>query len=270
MTDDLTFAAACRAVEEVLPRFAELVRRSHGVTAPAIGTWSLPEVACHLSHVIEKDTDSLARRELPTIELSPAAVGVQTNAMLADDTERDTKVLADRIDALCATFLELKGNPPTGMVTWIGGTQLPPSAVACHLLEEVLVHGYDVATAARTRWPIEPAHAALAIIGGAVPIIAASPPSWVKPNYDPRVRARVEFRLRGFDRFALALDNGLCAESPPTRSRADAYLSADPASLLLVMLGRQSHWHAVMRGKFLLWGRRPQAMLTLLHNILPP
>jgi len=142
--------------------------------------------------------------------------------------------------------------------------------VACHLLEELLVHGYDVAKAARTRWRIAPAHAALAIVGGAVPILSASPGSWVKPSYDPHVRARVEFRLRGHERFVLELDNGLHVELPPARSRADAYLSADPAGLLLVMLGRQSEWGALVRGKVIAWGRRPQALFALLGNISPP
>jgi hypothetical protein len=142
--------------------------------------------------------------------------------------------------------------------------------VACHLLEELLVHGYDAAKAARTRWRIAPAHAALAIVGGAVPIMSASPQSWVKPTYDPKARSRIEIRLRGHERFVLALDNGLHVESPPARSRADAYLSADPAALLLVMLGRRSRWGALVRGNVIAWGRRPQALFTLLGSTSPP
>src|SRR4051812_3713901 len=270
MSESDTFERACAAIDVVLPRFAGVVRRGSGASATAIGSWSLPEVACHVSHVIEKDTDALVRRPLPDVELSPSAVGVMTNVMLDQDRERDVTVLADRLEALGATFLELRANPPREPVTWIGGTKLPPSAVACHLLEELLVHGYDAATAARAQWPIERAHAALAIVGAALPIIAASPESWLSHRYDPRIRARVEFRLRGFERYALALDDGLHVEIPLTRAKADAYLSADPAALLLVMLGRQSQWHALMRGKVMVWGRRPQALLTLLRSITPP
>ena len=254
----------------MLPRFTELLRRNRGVTATAIGSWTLPEVACHVSHVIEKDTDALTGRPLPDVELSPAAVAVATNSMLDDDPERDLTMLADRIDALGATFLRLQEDPPRDAVTWIGGTQLPPHAVACHLLEELLVHGYDAANAARTRWRIEPEHAALAIVGAAVPIMSASPRSWVRPSCDPRVRARVQFRLRGHERFVLALDNGLHVEVPPARSGADAYLSADPAELLLVMLGRHSRWSALARGKVMAWGRRPQALNTVLGSLSPP
>src|SRR4051794_17370799 len=249
MPGDPMFAAACAAIEDVLPRFAELVRRSPGVTATAVGTWTLPDVACHVSHVIAKNTDALFRRPLPDVELSPGAVGVMTNVMLDADTERDVAALTDRIDALGSAFFELLEDPPTAPITWIGGVQLPPSAVACHLLEELLVHGYDVATAANAKWPIEPAYAALAILGAAAPIVNSKPEAWVRPGYETDIRAGVEFRLRGFDRFALRLDNGLHAEHPPAQPRADFYVSAHPSELLLIMLGRQSHWHAFFRGK---------------------
>jgi hypothetical protein len=269
MTNSM-FAEACVAIEDVLPRFTEVLRSNPDVTARAVGSWTLPEVACHVSHVIEKDTDALCGRPLPDVELSPAAVAVATNSMLDDDPERDLKALAARIDALGATFLAVRADPPTSAVSWIGGTQLLPYAVACHLLEELLVHGYDVARAARTRWRIEPAHAALAIVGAAVPIMSASPGSWVKASYDPSVRARLEIRLRSHERFVLELDNGLHVELPPAHSHADAYLSADPAALLLVMLGRQSKWGALARGKAIAWGRRPGAMLTLFGNTSHP
>lgn len=270
MNDQRSFDAACAAVSEVLPRFTALLREHRGATGTAVGTWSLPDVACHVSHVVEKDTDALRRRDLPFVALSPSDVAVMTNSMLADDPERDLAALADRIDALGAEFLELRNDPPREQVTWVGGTQLPPSAVACHLLEEVLVHGHDAATAVGSKWPIKAGHAALAITGAAVPIIAASPQSFIRPGVDPSVRARVQVRLRGFDRFTLQIGDGLHAELPPTDSRADAFMSADPAALLLVMLGRQSQWRPVLRGKLMAWGRRPQALRTLLRSMSPP
>ena len=270
MNEGTTFADACAAIEEVLPRFTELLRRNHSVTTSAIGDWTLPEVACHVSHVISKDTDSLAGRMLPDVELSPAAVGVATNEMLADDPERDLVVLADRIDTLGATFLALRAHPPTAPVIWIGGTKLAPSAVACHLLEELLVHGHDVARAAGTRWRTEPRHAALAILGAAVPIIAASPQSWLRPGYEPHRRVRVQFRLRGHGSYAIALDDGLAIEMPPAQSHADAYLSADPSALLLLLLGRISPLRTVATGKAFVWGRRPQALQTVRKAMLPP
>ena len=54
-----TFAEACGAIEDVLPQFTDMLRSNRGVTATAVGSWTLPEVACHVSHVIEKDTELL-------------------------------------------------------------------------------------------------------------------------------------------------------------------------------------------------------------------
>ena len=265
-----TFTEACAGIADVLPRFTALLRANPDVTAIAVGSWTLPEVACHMSHVIATDTDALTGQQLPDVELSPDAVAAWTNSMLQEDDERDLTVLADRIDSLGATFLELQHDPPGDTVRWIGGVQLPPSAVACHLLEELVLHGYDAAKAARVRWRITPAQAALATVGAGLPILSASPQSWVKPGYDRRRSARVEFRLRGHERFVLELDEGLRVEFPPAHARADAYLSGDPMALLLVFFGRQSKLDAVVRGKVIAWGRRPQALFTLLGNTSSP
>lgn len=265
-----TFAEAQLAIAQVLPQLTDMLRRHPEVTRTAVGRWTLPEVACHVSHAIEKDTDAVLGRPLPSVDLSPAAVAAWTESMLTDDQERDVTVLAERIDTLGAAFLDIGEDPPAGPVSWIGGAELPPSAVACHLLEELLVHGFDIAKAARRSWHIEPGHAALAITGAAVPIIAARPQSWVKPNHNPLARARVEIRLRQHERFALVLDRGLRAELPPSPTHPDAVISAAPDELLLVMLGRRSHWRALLRGRVVAWGRRPQAVLTLLGNINPP
>ena len=68
----------------------------------------------------------------------------------------------------------------------------------------------------------------------------------------------------------MELDNGSHVEIPPARSRADVYVSADPAELLLLMLGRRSNWSALIRGKVIAWGRRPQAVFAFLRNTSPP
>jgi putative sterol carrier protein len=270
-TGTAVFTDACRAIDVVLQRLTELLRRTDAASRPAIGSWSLAETASHISHVIQADTDAVTGVPMPEAELNPAAVRVLTAEMLADDPERDLNVLADRIDALGAGFVALSASPPIDPVTWLGGIQLPPSAVACHLLEELLVHGFDIASAARASWRIEPSYAALAILGAALPIIGTSPESWIRPGRAEGVRARIEFRLRGYDRFAWVIDDGqLSVEAPPAKVPADAYLSAAPAELLLVMLGRRNPWRALLGGKVLVWGRRPQAFLAMQRAVSPP
>lgn len=261
------FDEARDAVSEVLPRVTALLRGASDSARSAVGHWTIPDVACHLSHAVALDTAALDGGPLPEVEPTPTGTTAWTTSMLSADPERCLASLADRLDALGAAFLETR--PPSGTVRWMGGVDLAPSAVACHLLAELLVHGHDVAGAARVRWPIRPAHAALAVVGGGIPIINACPDLWVRHPVDAARRARVELHLRGHDRFTLSLDQRLTAELPPAGA-ADAHLAIAPDQALLIFFGRRSPWRVAASGRAFVWGRRPQALVTLLGAITSP
>src|SRR5207237_5895009 len=142
----------------------------------------------------------------PTVTVSTASVAELTATMLADDSERDPAVLADRIDAVALEFDEVAADCRLGTVTWLGGARLAPSTVACHLLEEFLVHGHDIAHAGGRPWPIERRHALLAIEGAALPIITALPTSFLNAERAGSLRARIDIRLRGGGRAVLVVD----------------------------------------------------------------
>jgi hypothetical protein len=264
---DLTDART--AIAAITPSFVRLVRES-AHDGPVVGHWGTGDVACHVSHVITADTEALAGRPPPPTELTPPAVAVLTDAMLADDPERDAGVLADRIEALLADFLAVNDTPASEQVTWLGDVRLPASAVACHLLEELLVHGFDLATATNGAWTIAPAHAALAIAGAAVPIVtAAGPMAFVNPNRAQGFRARFDVRLRGHQRFIFVFDDGMTIEDD-TSEPVDAHVSADPVSMLLLMLRRVSAPRAILGGKITVWGRRPWRLRRMLTVMTPP
>ena len=265
---EVSFESARDALAEVLPSLTQMLRKQRDGSARAVGTWTVGDVAAHLSHVIERDRDSLFGRPLPAVELRPAAIAGLTDEMLSADSERDPHALADRLDALGQAFVSV--TPPRGLVTWIGQTKIAASAVASHLLLETLVHGYDIARAAGEPWQIEAPHARLAIVGGALPIIAASPESWISSARPGTTRARVELRLRGRDHFVLELDQTLTVEMAPRHRRADVHVSAELAVLLLVMLGRLSPMRELLSGRLFVWGRRPAAAFRLMNNVSPP
>jgi hypothetical protein len=263
----VTFREAQDAVGDVLTRFTTLLRRLDVSPRPALGHWSVPDVACHVSHVVDIDTTALDGGALPEVEPTPAGAAAWNASTLSVDAERDLTALADRIDARGAAFLER--SPTATASDWMFGVRLAPSAVACHLLAEVLLHGHDIAGAAGAAWPIEPAHAALAIVGGGVPIINACPDLWVRHPVDPKARARVELRLRPRHRLTLALDQHLHAELPPA-GRADAHLAISADQALLIFFGRRSPWRVAATGGAWVWGRRPWALLTLLAAMTSP
>src|SRR5205823_9713573 len=116
-----TLVDARAALREVVPEFVRLVRSIPDPNAAAVGTWRVGDVAAHVSHVCGADTDALAGRTLPAVTVSTASVAELTAAMLADDSERDPAVLADRIGALADAFDEVAARCEAHTVTWLGG-----------------------------------------------------------------------------------------------------------------------------------------------------
>ncbi len=267
MDETTTFDEARDAVGDVLPRLTALLRRVPDGSRPAVGQWDVSDVACHLSHAVELDATALDGRPVPVVAPTPTGTTAWTGAMLSADPERCLAALADRIDDRGAAFLAT--SPPAGTVRWLGGVDLAPATVACHLLAELLVHGHDVARAVGAPWPIHPGHAALAVVGGGIPLINACPDLWVRDPDDAARRARVELHLRGHERFTLSLDRRLTAELPSARA-VDVHLSIAPDQALLLFFGRRSPWRVAASGRAFVWGRRPQALLTLLGAITSP
>jgi uncharacterized protein (TIGR03083 family) len=237
---------------------------------PALGAWRVGEVACHLSHVFRVDTDALAGRPVPVTELRPDAVAAMNEAQLAADPQRDPAALAERIETLLGEFLEVSRAPAADPVTWLDDVRIPASVAACHLLVEVLVHGWDIATTGGRAWEIAPHHAALALMGAGGPILnAAGPQAFVNRKRAQGFRARFDIRLRGQGRVSFDFDDGFRVGGP-TRGPVDASVSAEPSAALLLMLGRVSVARLALQGKVFAWGRRPWLLRRALAVITPP
>ena len=266
-----TLAEARAALREVVPRLVALVRSVRDPNAASVGTWTVGDVAAHLSHGFRADTDAIAGRPVPEAIVTKAGIAEATAKILVEDAERDPLLLADRITTLAAEFDDVAARSRSATVDWLQGTRLPPSAVACHLLNECLVHGHDIAKATGRPWPISRHHALLAIEAFVLPLIAALPPTaLMNQEQAGSFRARIELRLRGggrtvmvFDRGALTLDTGRARD-------VDAHISADPPTLLLVLIGRQGIGKPLLEGKLAAWGPRPWKVTRMLTVMSPP
>jgi hypothetical protein len=191
--------------------------------------------------------------------------------LLAEDGERDPAALADRIGTLANEFDDVASRSREATIDWLQGTRLPPSAVACHLLEECLVHGHDIARATGRPWPIQPQHALLAVEGGALPLIAALPPAaFVDQEKAGSFRARFEIHLRGGGSTVLVFDHGSLTLDAAGTPDVDAHISADPTALMLVFIGRQGIWKPLLGGQLAAWGRQPWKLARMLTAISPP
>jgi len=259
------------ALLDVVPSLVTLVRNVVDANAVSVGTWTVGDVAAHLSQVFRFDTDAIAGRPVPEAIVTTAGM-VEVNAkLLAEDGERDPAVLADRIGTFANEFDDVVSCSRAATVDWLQGVRLPPAVVACHLLEECLMHGHDIARATGQSWPIQRHHALLAVEGGALPLIAALPPTaFVNQDKAGSFRARVDLRLRGGGRTLLVFDRGTLTLEAEYARDIDAHISADPAALMLLFIGRQSLWKPLLSGKIAARGRRPWKLHRMLTAISPP
>lgn len=266
-----TLAQARAAFRDLVPSLVALVRSAPDANAASVGTWTVGDVAAHLSHVFRSDTDAIAGRPVPEATVTKAGIADATEKLLAEDGERDPALLADRISALANEFDDVASRSQSASVDWLQGIRLPPSAVACHLLSECLIHGHDIAEATGRPWRIQRHHALLALESGVFPLIAALPPSaFLNQEKAGSFRARVELRLRGGRGTVMAFDRGSLTLDSIDGCDVDAHISADPAVLMLVFIGRQGIWKPLVEGKLAAWGRRPWKLTRMLTIMSPP
>jgi hypothetical protein len=261
----IDWAEARGAVEVAVGRLGALLRSVDDPAAPALGQWSVAEVATHLSHafaIVPALALPEARPFLDDLWEQPAF----TVGRVADDAERDLGVLADLIEVRAGEFLRATGTRAADdPCPWlVEGATVPLTVLTCHLLNEAVMHGYDIAKADRKPWSIDRAHAALILEGFLVPVFQAlDPKALVNPDKVAGVRARYDIRLRGASRFSMVFADAAMTVEGPSTGKVDCHLSVDPAAFLLVAWGRISQWQAIPRGQLLAWGRRPWMGLRL-------
>lgn len=271
---DVDWAKAREALRVEEARVAALVRSIRNPGAHAVGTWTVGDVAMHLTQGL-LIVPGLARgdmadvhRVLPALADRPSLSPLGDVWELADltvlgvgtDPERDPGVLADRIEARAAAFLEEAAQHTADeRRAWlVEGTSLPLPVFTCHLLNEAIMHGYDIAKAEGRPWSIDPAHAAMVFDGFIWPVFASlAPRTMVDQANAAGLRATYDVRVKGGNRYHFVFDDGALSIEPPSSRRVDCHIWADPVAFLLVAYQRQSQWEAIAKGKLLAWGRKP-------------
>lgn len=261
------------ALRDEVHRVTTLLRSIRDPAAPAVGGWNLAETAMHLSQVWLV-APGLARQDLSGIyEVMPSLAGTAGDSLIRDiweladvtdlgvrsDHERDCGVLADRIDARAQEYFEeCAGSSADELRPWlVEGSTARLSTLTCYLLNETVVHGYDIARADQRRWKIEPSHAAMVLAGFIVPVIQALDSGALVSDRAAGVRASYDLRIRGGSRFHLVFDSMTLRVDEPSSRGADCHISADPIAFLMVLWGRQSQWKAIANGRLTAWGRKP-------------
>lgn len=248
----------CDALETASARFVAMLRRGPDPSAPAVGVWTVGETAAHVAYSPTYFL-GVARNEVAEPEVIDE-VARNNAAYLAAEPERRPSVLADRSEAadtaLIAFARTVVGDP---IVEPFAGAKTPLSAVLATELSELLVHGYDIARAARLPWPI-PRDEATRALEGLLPLF----PAIVDEDRARGVSVRCELRIRGGGRAVLILERGsLSVEPSAPGTRVDCRMSVDPAAFLLLTFHRIGVAASATRGRVLVWGRRPWRALAL-------
>jgi hypothetical protein len=256
-------ASARAALASVVPRLTALIRSIRNPAAPAVGEWNAGDVAVHLAQAWETLT-ALARGDLNSPLHDPRELAELTTSMVRSDPARDLEEIAARIETAASAYLATPTTDPGPRPWLVEGTAVPASTFTCHVLNESLVHGYDIAHAEGRHWPIDPAHAGIALMGFAIPALSVVDPRFpVDQQHAAGVRACFDIRVRRTSRFFLVFDDGALSVEEPSQRSVDWHISAEPTTLFLLLWSRTSPWPGMLTGRMAAWGRRPWLGLRL-------
>ena len=274
------WAATRAAVRQIGDRFAALVDTAEPGTM-ATADWSVADVAAHVVLVAWLDSllldPGVAPPPVPGLAEEIAATTVDTVDKLNDHclrhfTERDPHRLAQLLRAeIDRLLLATADRDPEMPVTWLGGSRVPVGGLLAHLVNELLIHGRDVARATRSRWDMEPRDAAtfleMFVLGmvsqgiGRIQERAETPP-------DRRIA--VEFRSKYTAPAVMVVRGSEVSIGEPGRD-IDVRVSYDPVILNLMLFGRVSRARALLTGKVIVvGGRRPWLLPAFMRAVRFP
>jgi len=235
-------------------RYAQLVESVEDTSIPIPASdWTVRDAAVHLAGANHR-VAALAAGAASTVPTADKQfLDARARTLIAENPETDPKKLADQIrqglERVMAMTAALPGEQP---IAYHAGLRLNLAELVSLYLGEYLLHGYDVAAAVGTPWPIDPGYAALAVGGyrRCYPAI-----------FNPAAAAGLEVTYRldtaGTRPFSVRIAGGTCEESAAPAA-VDCIISADPVTTLVVMSKRLSQWAAIALGRLTFSGERPE------------
>jgi hypothetical protein len=267
------------SVKDAGDRFATMVASAPGRETKATGDWSVAETAAHVAAITVYDTTLIrpgAEPPIPGFAERAATASVDgvhdlNELVLRHFSERDLAVLAQLLrDGVEQVLADSESRGPDETVTWLGGSQLPLAGLIAHLLDELLIHGRDIALAINAPWVIAPRDAAQFFELFFVPLAGGQFGHLLDGGDRPRARRiRVEFRSDYTTPATLALENGKVSVEPPGH-RPDVRVSFDPVTLNLMMFGRVHRLRALATRKVVIRGQRPWLLPVFLRKVRVP
>jgi uncharacterized protein (TIGR03083 family) len=277
---DQQWDAVRASVRTTAGRFCELVSSVPDPRTRATVQWSVADTTAHVTSIASFNTMLLQAApvpfHMPGLTEAVAATTVEgvhrlNDQVLSSFTERDpgrlTGMLRDRVDLMLTAS---RSRDPAETFSWLGGARLPLAGMFAHMVNELLIHGDDIARAVKVPWAMSPEDAALFFDLFYIGLASGNPGRLLEGSRRPlQRRIAVEFRSGYTSPVTLVVRNGaLTAE--PAGPGADATVRFDPATLNMMMFGRISKPRAVLDRKIVIGGRRPWLLPAFLRTVRLP
>jgi hypothetical protein len=263
-----TVLAQARSALEVTARqTADLLRSLPDLHAPIPGSeWTVRKAAVHLVSLAGIYMDIADGMPSPMEGMTKEALRDQNARRLGDIPESDPDKVAGLLTEAVAGFLEATAcRSGDQAVVFHGGVSLDLADLMCISLGEHLLHGYDIARAVGSPWPIDPLNALLVLSG-----YRRCYGSWLDGEAASGLTAGYRIELRGADAFTVRVSAGVCHLEPRDTGVVDCTIAADPVAYLLIRSGRMTPWDAIALGLYSTGGPRPELGLTFMDLFAYP
>lgn len=245
-----------------------------------IGDWTVADTAAHVAIVgrlnaglIAADLDPLDEPDLDRGWQESGLGGfARLNALSLDHfPERDLTVVANRLqEEVDLLLIRAKDVDPRAPRPWLGSATLPAASHVAHQLNEVLIHGLDIARALGVPWHISTHEAALTFDLFLMRMLGGDSGNLLRGGGGYPGRVAIEFRSRHTTPIVLTNDHGRLSISAPGAEKVDAQVRFDPAGMMLTVFRRIPIARAVLTGKVFVFGRHPLAAVGYLRGMRSP
>ncbi|TDC79115.1 maleylpyruvate isomerase family mycothiol-dependent enzyme [Micromonospora sp. KC606] len=271
--------AARTALAEQTERFAGLI----AVTRPEVrctADWSVADMLAHVVSLAwlyaclvdpEHPPLPVADLEGQLAEVTVDTVADANDVVLRHLTERDPAVLLARLRADVGHLLSrCADRSPDDTVPWLGAARVPLAGLCAHLVNELLIHGHDIARAGGRRWRLPGREAAMFLELFLTGVVRHGYGRLLDGGGPPSDRPIVvEFRSAFAAPLRLVLHRGVISFAAPD-ARTDVRIHHDPGSLNLMMFGRISRARTLLTGGVRISGWRPWLLPTFLRTFRTP
>jgi uncharacterized protein (TIGR03083 family) len=277
ITED-RWQAVRRAYRETGERFAGLVTAVADPGAMVTGEWTVADTVAHVGMIAKaytalvRPSEGLDYGGRQQVEKTTVDTVSDLNALvLRDFPERDIRVLVEGLRADIDEVLRVTEDvDPATPLTWLGNSKVPLAGVLAHLVNELQIHGWDIARALKLHWEMPARDAALFFELFLMEVLRNDIGNLLDTDEPPRERPiAVAFKSRYTTPVVLVLQRGQVTVEEPGRP-VDARIFFDPPSLNLMLFHRVGRVRAALSGKVVVSGRRPWLLPAFLRVVRLP